>query len=283
MYFFNGTRWVEVTKLTSADGKANDAFGRSVSIDGHTVMIGAPDADVGAKTDEGAVYVYTLEGTSWIQKQKLTAITYGAALDHFGSSLSISGNNAIIGSPYADVDDNGQQGAAYMFEFAGTTWYLKQRITASDGATAAGFGWSVSISGNHAIVGAPTATVTSSQQGAAYVYFYNNVLWQEEEKLTAADGLTRDNFGTTVSISGDYAIVGSAGDDIAANNDQGSAYLFRRTSSEWRPLQKFSHPAGSDKDGFGHSISLYNKRFVIGESGGSAQDKQGKACFGTIN
>ena len=67
----SGTMWTQQAKLTAADAAADDSFAESVAVDGDTVLVGAPYADVMGDGDRGAVYVYSRSGTTWTQQAKL--------------------------------------------------------------------------------------------------------------------------------------------------------------------------------------------------------------------
>jgi hypothetical protein len=216
------TAWVQQQKLTDSDGDAYDSFGYSVSISGDLAIVGAyGDDDKGYNS--GSAYIFKRDGTSWSQQQKLTA-SDGAAYDCFGYSVSTSGDYAIVGVVWDD-DKGDDSGSAYIFKWDGTAWVEQQKLTASDGATSDYFGWSVSISGDLAIVGAIYNDDKGSNSGSAYIFKRSGTSWSQQQKLTASDGAADDNFGLSVSISGDYAIVGAYGDDDKGS-DSGSAYVF---------------------------------------------------------
>ncbi len=104
-----------------------------------------------------------------------------------------------------------------------------QKLTASDGAAYDDFGYSVSISGDYAIIGAYGDDVDgNANQGSAYVFQRSGTSWTQQAKLTAFDGVGGDIFGNSISISGDYAIIGANGDDVDGNTNQGSAYVFQQ-------------------------------------------------------
>ncbi len=88
------------------------------------------------------------------------------------------------------------------------------KLTAFDGASGDLFGFSVSISGDTAIVGARSDRVDGLSSGSAYVFERSGGIWMQKAKLTAFDGASGDNFGGSVSISGDTAIVGAYADDL---------------------------------------------------------------------
>ncbi len=142
MFTEPGSGWANMTqtaKLTASDGAADDYFGTSVSISGNTVVVGAPDANVGSNNNQGAAYVFTESGSGWTnmtQTAKLTA-SDGAAGDYFGHSVSISGNTVVVGALDATVGSHSQQGAAYVFTEPGSGWAnmtQTAKLTASDGA-----------------------------------------------------------------------------------------------------------------------------------------------------
>ncbi len=103
----------ETAKLTASDGAASDLFGQSVAISGDTVVVGADGDDVGANADQGSAYVFVKPGGGWVsatETAKLTA-SDGAANDLFGTSVAVSGDTVVVGSPGA----SGDRGAAYVF------------------------------------------------------------------------------------------------------------------------------------------------------------------------
>ncbi len=124
------------------------------------------------------------------------------------------------------------------------------KVLAADGDSSDYFGWSVSISGETAIVGAYQDDDHGSDSGSAYIFVRNGEQWVEQAKLTAADGASDDYFGYTVSISGDTAIVG-AYDDDDHGSDSGSAYIFVRNGEQWVEQAKLTAADGASYDYFG--------------------------------
>ena len=204
-----GAGWADMTetaRLTASDAAADDWFGSSVSINGDTVMVGAPQAGVGTSASEGAVYAFTEPGSGWAnvtQTAKLTAPdgNFGAG---FGQSLSMSSNTMVVGASGITVGSNSDQGAAYVFTESASGWAsttLTAKLTASDGAASGWFGSSVSISGNTVVVGSPSATVGGNgQQGAAYVFLNRPVATPTVAGVSPSSGPSMG--GTTVTITG---------------------------------------------------------------------------------
>ena len=245
-----GTNWIEMQKLTASDGAAEDRFGYSVSIFGDYAIVGAPyNDDYGQWT--GSAYIFRREGANWIEVQKLLA-SDGNGFDNFGWSVSISGDYALIGA-YYDI------GSAYIFNRDITTWIEEQKLIASDGGGGDQFGWSVAILGDYALIGAPA-------NNSSYIFNRDSSTWIEEQKLTASDGAHNDNFGHSVSISGDYLIVSAVGDDDHGDWT-GSAYIFGRSYTDWREIQKLTASDGAAEDYFGRSVSVTGDYAFAGTPG----------------
>jgi len=265
----SGTWWTQQAKLTASDGEPGDNFGYSVSISGDYAIVGAEFDDIGSNTDQGSAYIFHRSGTIWTQQIKLTA-SDGASGDHFGVSVYISGDYAIVGARDDAIGSNANQGSAYIFAYDSgvSTWVYTNKLTASDGATGDFFGFSVSISGDYAIVGAPGDDIGSNTyQGSAYIYHRSGTTWTEQAKLITSDGVTDDYFGSSIFISGDYVIVGAIGDDIGSNTDQGSTYIFHRSGTYWTQQAKLTPSDGATSDNFGYSVSISGDYAIVSAYG----------------
>jgi hypothetical protein len=248
----SGTTWIQDAKLNASDGSMNEYFGYSVSISGDSAIIGAPNDN----SLTGSAYVFTRTGTIWVQEAKLLA-SDGAPGDWFGDSVSINGDAAIVGAP----GDNIFLGSAYVFERTGSVWAQEARLNASDGALYDWLGFSVSISGDSAVVGAPFQT---SSTGASYIFTRSGTTWMLQQKLTASDGASYDLFGDSVSMDGDSVIIGAYGDDTSAGVNAGSAYLFTRTGTTWTEDAKVTASEGVAGEQFGYAVSINGNRAIIG-------------------
>ena len=259
----DGTSWVQQQKLLASDGAAHDRFGCSVSISADFAIVGAYlDDDSGDWS--GSAYIFKRDGMSWVEQQKLTA-SDGAADDYFGSSVSICGDLAIVGA-YLDDDNGSESGSAYIFRWDGTSWGEQQKLLASDGAAVDDFGYSVSISGDYAIVGAVGDDDNGFNSGSAYIFNWDGIGWSQQAKLVTADGAAEDCFGRSVSISGDYAIVGAIADDDNGDSS-GSAYIFKRDGESWSQQQKLLAADGAADDHFGYSVSISADFAIVGADG----------------
>ncbi len=264
-----GGDWVLVKKLAASDAALGDHFGRSVAMSGDYAIVGAP-ADDDNGSSSGSAYIFSRNqggSDNWGQVAKLTA-SDGAAIDQFGYSVAISGDDAIVGA-YSDDDNGSSSGSAYVFsrnQGGSDNWGQVTKLTASDASAEAWFGYSVAISGDDAIVGA----LGDAAAGSAYVFSRNqggSDHWGQVTKLTAADGSAGDNFGGSVALSGDYALIGADHDGDNGSYNSGSAYIFNRNqggSDHWGQVTKLTASDGSAGDQFGYSVAISGDDAIVG-------------------
>ncbi|MGH8426773.1 MAG: FG-GAP repeat protein, partial [Gammaproteobacteria bacterium] len=222
-----------------------------------------------AVNDAHAAYPLTVDPLVWIE-QKVTA-SDGLAGDDFGWPVVISGNIAFIGAPYATVNGNTEQGAAYVFTESDGTWVQAQKLTASDGEANDVFGYSVALDGTTALIGASFATVNgSSGQGAVYVFTRSNGNWSQTTKLTASDGAANAQFGIAVALDGSSAFIGANHASVDGNNAEGEAYVFTGSGSNWTQTQELTASDGAAFYFFGWAIALDGTTaFIAAPDGGS--------------
>ncbi len=260
VFRYDGGAWPEEQELTASDAGASDKFGWSVSVSGEITVVGAYGHDAGAPST-GSAYVFRYNGSNWMEEQELTASDAGAS-DNFGWSVSVSGDVVVVGARYHDAGGE-NSGSAYVFRYDGSTWVEEQELTASDAAANDYFGWSVSVSGDVVLVGALRDIDAGSDSGSAYVFRYDGGTWGEEQKLTASDAADYDEFGRSVSVSGNLAVVGVPRDDDAASGS-GSAYVFRYNGGVWSEEQKLAASDAALGDLFGWSVSVSADTVVVG-------------------
>ncbi len=266
----SGTTWGQEVQLTASGGVANDDFGTNVAIsaDGTRAIVGAPGATIGGNANQGAAYVFSRDGTTWSQEQKLTADD-GATNDYFSIvSMDTDGTRVVVGA----YGSSSLTGAAYVFSRDGTTWSQEQKLTADDGIAGDNFGTSVSISssGTRIAIG---AYGNSSSTGAAYIFTRSGTTWSQEQKLTANDGAAGDQlFSVSITADGSRVLVGALYAHIESNTDQGAAYVFSRSDVTWAQEQKITQPTtngGYAGDGLGIAVALSadGARALVGASG----------------
>ena len=263
----------ELWKRTAVDAADGDELGASIAISGDYIVVGAPDK-AGGGFERGAAYVFYRNyggPDNWGQAKKLTA-SIPDDYDWFGCSVAISGDYVVVG---ADGDDDGgsQAGAAYIYarNQGGTdNWGQVAKLTASDAAAGDYFGNSVAISGDYVVVGARYEMGAGSNYGAAYVFdrnFGGPDNWGEVQKLSASDAQNGDQFGISVAISGDTAVVGAHMEDGAGGTNRGAAYIFNRDeggTDNWGEVAIIAASDADDYDWFGYSVAISGDTAVVG-------------------
>ncbi|MFK7905345.1 MAG: hypothetical protein AB8B69_09485, partial [Chitinophagales bacterium] len=257
----------EIQKILASDKQTDDRFGGSVAISENYAIVGAAGEDTGG-FDAGAAYIFEKDPSSnnWVFVKKIQA-SDKAGPDYFGTSVSISGNHAVIGAFGEDTGGN-NAGAAYIFEkdLGGTdNWGEVKKIQASDKTTLDQFGISVSISGNHVIVGAHLEDTGGTDAGAAYIFAKDQGgtdNWGQVKKIQASDKVSGDRFGTSVSISGNHAIIGAFAEDTG-----GTAYIFEKDQggvNNWGEAKKLQASDREEDDEFGFSVSILGTYAIVG-------------------
>ena len=257
--------WGEVKKLTASDPNNSDLFGVSVAVSGDTAFVGS--GDNAASQGAGAAYVFERnEGglDNWGQVKKITSADIEAT-DNFGI-VALSDDIAIVGAQ--GEDEKGlAAGAAYVFyrdEGGPDKWGEVKKLVASDGGPVDLFGFSVSVSGDAAVVGAHLSG--DSNTGAVYIFQRDEGgadNWGEVKKLTASDAQAGDVFGVSVSLDSDTAIVGSASDPT------GGAYVFQRDeggADNWGQVAKLTASDAQAGDQFAY-VALQGDTAVVGARG----------------
>jgi len=262
-------RWLDTrtpaATLTASDAVPGSLFGSAVGVsgDGSVVVSGALLANPNVA---GATYVFVRPVNGWTdatETAKLTA-SDGAGGDHLGSSVGISddGNTVAAGAPQCppgfdcgfNIPGANGRGAVYVFTKPVNGWVSENetaKLTASDPAINMGVGTSVAIKGGGTIVAGAPATFTLFPSppipGAAYVFARPAGGWlssTETAKLTPADGVPGDLFGTSVAItSGGRPFVGPPEVILvgapAANESHGAVYAFSKPFSGWATTSTF--------------------------------------------
>ena len=155
---------------------------------------------------------------------------YSSAGDQFATSVSISGNYAIVGALGEDIGGT-DSGTAYVYNTTNGLWTdtsLLHTLFNPAPSNYDEFGDDVSISGNYAIVSAPFDSTVGSVSGTVYIFdVTTGTLLKTINDPNDFGTATYDRFGWSVGISGNYVIVGAMSEDDAGDNDSGKAYIFK--------------------------------------------------------
>jgi hypothetical protein len=304
----SGTNWSQQAYLKASNTGREDVFGCAVAMSHETVVVGAAGESSSAtgvngdQTDNravisGAAYVFVRNGTNWSQQAYLKASNTGA-VDHFGTSVAVSGDTIVIGAfgeasnatgVNGNQDDNSarEAGAAYVFVRSGTNWTQQAYLKASNTELMDQFGVSVALSGDTVVVGArfersSAAGINGNQSdnsaiysGAAYIFVRNGTNWSQQAYLKASNPEGSDNFGSTVAVSDDTVVISAQNEDSGAtgvngdqlNNDvadSGAAYVFVRSGTNWNQEAYLKASDSAPYDHFGYSLGLSGGTLLIG-------------------
>jgi len=281
--------------------------GATITVGGSAVSSGSPwtsgllnlgeNAITITVSQRGLVRSYTLTVTRSVGATDYLKASNAGNGDALGTVVALDGDTLVVGAPLEDgstttingpTNDNANiAGAAYVFVRSGNTWSQQAYLKASNTSAGDRFGTSVSISGNTVVVGAPfedgsantvngASNDNAGDAGAAYVFVRSGSTWSQQAYLKASNSGSDDEFGTSVSISGDTVVVGAPGEvsnrtgvnnpPINANavTDSGAAYVFVRSGSTWsqQALMKASNNGAGDR--FGSSVAVSGDTVAVG-------------------
>jgi hypothetical protein len=241
-------------RLTPYDGVLNGQYGRSVAIDGNLVAVG-----MGGDGADGAVYLYSRQGTSYIFEEKLVNPNATPKAE-FGRSVAIQGEMVIVGARFAQADTTSEAGAVYVFRKNGDAWRYEDKIISPEPQTGDNFGRALAIQGNLLVV---TARKNAAERGTAYIFVNKGGDWVYQSTLTASDSADGDYFGQSVALQGNSLVIGARN---TANPDgirAGGFYLFRQSGNEWNEVTKVTPPYGNGEDQTGFAIAIAGNTIVV--------------------
>lgn len=289
VYRYDSGVWKQIQKLTANDTRGADEFGYSVAIKGDYIVVGAPKNDFDTSNSNyvdraGAAYIFKLVSGEWIQVKKMVS-DYRNLAGSFGFSVSISENFILVGSHNEDFDVNGNDsilnaGLAYMYELNSGQWVFNSKIESEDRETYGTFGFSVDLTDEYAMIGAPAENYDTNSNnslnsaGAVYIFKNNSGTWIRIIKLVPSDRASFDYFGTSVAIDSANAVVGTF-----KNLNAGAAYVFKLSSGRWIPDVKLLAKVRAAGDYFSYSVDIDKETIVIG----AYQEDQDSADANTMN
>lgn len=276
--------WTLTQKLIAPTPNLNGQFGKSVAIDGNTMLISAWHHPQGAIRDVGEAFVFTKDKLSgqWLYQQSLTPSVPSKG-QRFGTSVSIKENVAVVGSYWDTVDGYSKAGSAYVYErnSQNNTWAETGHLVAIDRYANNFFGGSVDTNGQVIVVGARENGAAALQAGSAYVFHKNNQgQWIQHAQLLASDAQANDRFGRWVSITGNIIYAGALRSDYNGLIDAGAVYRFdyQPFLDTWRQTDKIMPNTATANEHIGARLDADGKRLIIGAGfGHGAPANTGKA------
>eukprot|EP00002_Diphylleia_rotans_P021122 TRINITY_DN4111_c0_g1_i2.p1 TRINITY_DN4111_c0_g1~~TRINITY_DN4111_c0_g1_i2.p1 ORF type:complete len:872 (-),score=148.12 TRINITY_DN4111_c0_g1_i2:141-2756(-) len=230
--------WNQQAILTASNKAADDRFGHCVAITNQYAIATSVHADFVTATDAGAAYIFIRTNSTWTEHAILTALNKEPD-SYFGVSLAMTNNFAIVGAHGTNYGAADYVGSAFIFSRSGTTWTQQALFTAGSNAQLDQYAYAVSLTDLHAVVGRPTGVNTNqaTSPGAAFVYTVSGGTWALSATLSASNFAVGDFFGTVVSISTNYLLVGAAN----------QYHIYSRSGSSWLQQQTIDI-ASSEKD-----------------------------------
>lgn len=276
--------WIQQAYIKPSNPADFHRFGNAVAIDDDTIVIGSSTENSGGNLS-GAAYVFVRDGTNWTEQAFLKASNLSAS-DRFGSSVDIDGNTLVVGA----FREGNDEGAAYVFVRFGSNWLEQAYLKASNPDLDDNFGRSVAISGDTVIVGAneerSNATGVNGNQtdnsaneaGAAYIFVRSGTNWTQQAYLKASNTGAGDQFGQTVAIHENKAVVGAlfeASNATGVNGNEsnnsafhaGAAYVFSRNGVTWTQQAYLKASNSGFTDWFGRSVAVDGNTVLIGTYG----------------
>jgi hypothetical protein len=233
VYVFGcGVLCLPIGDLVRSDRGIGDRFGWSVAISssGDRILGGVPYADDPTLgTDSGDVYDFRFENSAWTTGTKIPHPDYDVTSERFGYSVAISPTRsfAFVGAPYYDARTVADVGAVYVYGLTNTipvrNWYHFDTLLAPAPYAASDlFGFTVASAGDFVVAGEPGNDALGSSAGAAQAFKWDGNSWEHHAELTANDGSSGDDFGWSVGLQDNRAIVGA----LDGNVDRGAAYVY---------------------------------------------------------
>lgn len=261
VFELSGAEWEKSATIKPISDSLVLGFGVSVSLQDNRALIGT-------RSDIALVFEY--DGVNWNQTAVITPNTQLGG--DFGASVSLYGDRALIGA-YLESENGSQSGAAYVFDYVGGSWLESQNLTPTDIASGDFFGFSLSLSEERALVSSLQDDDNGAYSGSVYVFDYSGDEWLQSHKLTSIQGTAFEEFGYSVSLSGNRALIGAVG----TNSNDGSAYVFDFNGSDWAQTHQFS-PTDLFTY-FGNAVSLSGDRALIGAYLDNENGTQSGAAF----
>jgi hypothetical protein len=265
---------VRVYSLAGGNFVERQTLDVSTSVDARTGSSVALTGDTAFASEMTGIRVFTRIGGSF----QLTGAINGGNR-RIAATLAASGDTLIAGYSCDPFDVSTCRGAAYVYVRSGDRWVQQQQLVPPVRETNDLFGASIAIWENTALVGAPGSTVNGAGlRGAAYAFVRSGSTWSMQRKLTAADGIAEDRFGSAVAVRNDIALFGAPfHEHNGINANHGSGYISTRTGTEWSEPSEVRASDGQNNDWFGSAVALSDGMMLVG----SPNDDQPAAAQGS--
>ena len=225
IYHWDGSDWVLEAVLSRAFPQASDGLGLNVLLDGDDAFVGYPGVDLNDH-GEGEVRAYHFDGIQW-SFDRTIILPDPQPADSFGATMAKAGDRLLISAIGADgLQPNA--GIAFVYLFSDGQWNQEAALSASDGLAGDLFGFSLDMTSDWVVVGAPRR---DSGRGTAYIYKRDGSDWIQHTELPSPDPALNNAFSTGLAIDGDLIVIGQPGTALAPGHAR--AFRFRLVGDEW--------------------------------------------------
>ena len=257
VYKRTGSTWTFQQKLTASDAAARDHFGDEVAIEGDTIVVSAPDHNIG-----GAVYVFTQSNGIWTETAEL-AVAGSTVNANLGLQLEID-NSTILMSANYDSDFSNSSPTLYISTFSDGTWNQPQKLQISQPLLSTGFSMSsFSIDGDVMVIGSTQAKNDTVRTGGALILTRENGVWTESQVLYANEGIEFSKFGYSVKVVNNELLIGSYSDPNSPSGN-GAVYIYEKGDQGWSEVEKINAPADVGISRFGTVLGIHNGAYLVG-------------------
>jgi len=251
----SGSTWPYQTTLTAAEGIVGDQLGYFTEVHGNQVFASSPSHGPASGPFPGAIFIFTQGGASWSETQVLEA-TPPIDGGFFGARFAVDGNTLM-----ASGNDGTQ--VVYVFANQGGHWAQTDMLAPAEGGD---FGSHISISGDIAVIGGAQGYNSAAvQTGVAYVFTRSGGTWTETTQLQSISSLAGDQFGTSVSVSGNAIVVGAPYETVSGQQ-QGAAHVFALSGGHWSEVTRLSASNGMNGNTLGKDVRVCGQRIYAGSS-----------------
>jgi hypothetical protein len=266
VYVRSGETWTLQAELVSPQVEAGAQFGKSVAIQGDTIVVGEPYQNVSTYDDAGRAYVFQRTGTTWSSGYALAPQTDHDS-DWFGMAVDIDGDRIVVGAPNDDTQDEGlNNGRIYVYDrLTGGVWFRRTETLVDVSADQDDrLGSVVAISGTTIMTNAGDEPDLGFK--AVLPFELVGTTWApvDSERLSAPSPAVGDGFGGPIALEGNTVIVGSMERTIGTIDYAGSAYVFRDPGTGWAYTQTLTSPVPTSQEMYGSGVALSGNRALIG-------------------
>lgn len=254
-----GGSWTLQSELQAATGSPL-SFGTAVAIQGERILVGG----------NGAAYVFVREWDgSWTQEAELTP-SDSPPSSQFGAAVALENDTAVIGAPHRAGAAGTDAGAAYVFARSGASWTQQALLEPNDAAARDNFGFTVGISGNLIVVGAPYASRGPAFCGAAYLFAGSGGAWSQQVALSAPMPRHDDLFGWAVAVEGGVIAVSAPNaSEYPWQPRCGYVCIFDAGGTQTAVVTASD---GVIDDWFGGSVAIHDEQLLVGAMGDDRPD-----------